>query len=1077
MSSHDNTAARAMAFADEETDASGAVHIGDDLRAVLKLIAAQIEDADRRHSQVLQAMQSRLSELSLTADRTRAKVPSAYATAFERIQDGIALLAERISETGANAPQPPLEGPSREPAAVAVVPVTGGSGTPAAAEPITSSPPVTDVDDDASGHFDAAEGDDETDTMPAHAFDLPFGGDMALPPLSETDAASGEPGDPDDPWDWQSAEALTRVIEADEGTATPSVIAQAAERARSSTSTAALFAAQPVEVPVNRANAVAAAGAHGTVEADRLWLEARFAEIAAKIETSLEDVRRDEALMALNDRFGEFEDRLGHALDDVATRADLNGLQLAESQIAQLVEHFERTEAQLSRLDGVEAQLESLMDRLSDDRLFAASGERGASSADIEAVARAAAEGAVMQLADSGLVGDAGSAAELREAIEAFMAERRQSDETSSAMLETMQQAMLSVLDRLEQLEANGLATQASRDDDPYYPSYQPADEPAGSDLPPVIRNDFADETHPPAQPPALARSGQAPAQVPGLDEAASYVDAPAYGSAGRLGERTFATPPDARSPEMGSPTDQGQDAGQRSAIERLRREFIADAQKAKERAIAEHGTAAAAGAKPASRLTLPKLSLPGLGGSKASPDPIAAQKGPAFDDTLQAGRRVPIQAAPGGKDKGMIFGISRRKMLIGAVIILFATAGALMMMRGKARKAAPPPQATIERQVEERANAPLATETEAARSQPGEATAPARPAPQDSPNPFEPNRSGLGDRSEAIEGGHDYGTPDTGVVPTGEADASAGPSGIAVAESRRPLTPDELAKLRQRQSMAKMSSDLGAAAAFATPAALLPEYQQPNGPSAASVNGEVQDQQQSVATFGGNQLQLPPASVGPLSLRLAAAKGDASAQFEVGARLAEGKGTDQSFKAAVEWYQRSAGQGFAQSQYRLGTFYERGLGVKKDIGRASHWYQQAAEAGNVKAMHNLAVLSAGSATGSPDYPTAAHWFAAAADRGLSDSQFNLGVLYENGLGLPKDLKLAYKYYSLAARSGDGESVKRRDALKAELQVEDLAAAEKMIGIWRAQPTEKIANDPRVAGEDWKKRADNSYGG
>ena len=45
---------------------------------------------------------------------------------------------------------------------------------------------------------------------------------------------------------------------------------------------------------------------------------------------------------------------------------------------------------------------------------------------------------------------------------------------------------------------------------------------------------------------------------------------------------------------------------------------------------------------------------------------------------------------------------------------------------------------------------------------------------------------------------------------------------------------------------------------------------------------------------------KLPPATVGPFSLRIAAAKGDASAQFEVASRLAEGKGLDQDLKEAV---------------------------------------------------------------------------------------------------------------------------------------------------------------------------------
>ncbi|MEQ1712821.1 MAG: tetratricopeptide repeat protein, partial [Hyphomicrobium sp.] len=216
--------------------------------------------------------------------------------------------------------------------------------------------------------------------------------------------------------------------------------------------------------------------------------------------------------------------------------------------------------------------------------------------------------------------------------------------------------------------------------------------------------------------------------------------------------------------------------------------------------------------------------------------------------------------------------------------------------------------------------------------------------------------------------------------------------------------------------------------------------------------------------------LELPPVTVGPLSLRLAAAKGDPSAEFEVGARLAEGKGTDQSFKDAVKWYTRSANQGFAQAQYRLGTLYERGLGVKSDPARARVWYSRAAEQGNVKAMHNLAVLSAGSKSGSPDYSAAAHWFGEAAVRGLGDSQFNLAVLYDSGLGVSKDTSLAYQWFALAARSGDKEAVRRRDLAKAALPATDAAAIDARVASWLPQSADQMANDARAAGEAWKRR-------
>jgi TPR repeat protein len=109
-------------------------------------------------------------------------------------------------------------------------------------------------------------------------------------------------------------------------------------------------------------------------------------------------------------------------------------------------------------------------------------------------------------------------------------------------------------------------------------------------------------------------------------------------------------------------------------------------------------------------------------------------------------------------------------------------------------------------------------------------------------------------------------------------------------------------------------------------------------------------------------------------------------------------------------------------------------------------WYQRAASQGNVKAMHNLAVLSAGRDQSAMDYAEAAKWFQAAAAHGLADSQYNLGVLYESGLGVPRDLKQSYLWLSLAARSGDKEAGKRRDAVRGSLSAPELALPSRSTG-------------------------------
>jgi localization factor PodJL len=301
-------------------------------------------------------------------------------------------------------------------------------------------------------------------------------------------------------------------------------------------------------------------------------------------------------------------------------------------------------------------------------------------------------------------------------------------------------------------------------------------------------------------------------------------------------------------------------------------------------------------------------------------------------------------------------------------------------------------------------------------------------------------------------------------------------PSGLTIVE-QGPEPEAKIAATYQQQVLAGLSGALGIAAAKSSADALLPDVNgriTPEAPELASLSdaGSAADLgSEASQNAGSSALKLPPATVGPLSLRLAAANGDPSAEFEVASRLAQGKGTDQNLSEAVRWYHRAAAKGFTQAHYRLGTLFERGLGVPKDIGRARVWYQRAAEQGNIKAMHNLAVLSAGG-TGEPDYATAISWFTKAAEHGLADSQFNLGVLLENGLGIAQDRAAAYKWYALAAKGGDKDAASRRDALHASFDPEALKNAEAQLNVFKAKPSDPIANDPRVAGEDWKKRLD-----
>lgn len=212
----------------------------------------------------------------------------------------------------------------------------------------------------------------------------------------------------------------------------------------------------------------------------------------------------------------------------------------------------------------------------------------------------------------------------------------------------------------------------------------------------------------------------------------------------------------------------------------------------------------------------------------------------------------------------------------------------------------------------------------------------------------------------------------------------------------------------------------------------------------------------------------LPPAQLGPMSLRLAAAKGTAAAQFEIAVRYAEGRGVDQDFVKAAEWYQRAAGQGFAIAQYRLATLYERGMGVRADARMAKTWYERAAAQGNVKAMHNLAVIVAGDTVARRDYKAAVAWFKKAAASGLADSQYNLAILYQNGLGVAKDLTKAYRWYALAAKAGDKQAERQKTAIAGSVSKEARATIDREVVAWQPEPINRAINDPGYAGSLWQ---------
>lgn len=156
-----------------------------------------------------------------------------------------------------------------------------------------------------------------------------------------------------------------------------------------------------------------------------------------------------------------------------------------------------------------------------------------------------------------------------------------------------------------------------------------------------------------------------------------------------------------------------------------------------------------------------------------------------------------------------------------------------------------------------------------------------------------------------------------------------------------------------------------------------------------------------------------------------AAAKGDATAQYNLGQMYEVGEGVAQSDKQAAAWYAKAAAQGHTDAQYDLGVMYQKGLGVAEDWARAAEWYRKAADQGHANAQYLLArLLEVGHGQSvAKNEAEAAEWYRRAVDQADDvRAMNNLGSMYATGRGVALDHTEAAALFRRAAEQGDHPS-------------------------------------------------------
>ena len=129
--------------------------------------------------------------------------------------------------------------------------------------------------------------------------------------------------------------------------------------------------------------------------------------------------------------------------------------------------------------------------------------------------------------------------------------------------------------------------------------------------------------------------------------------------------------------------------------------------------------------------------------------------------------------------------------------------------------------------------------------------------------------------------------------------------------------------------------------------------------------------------------------------VEVAAAQGDAAAQFRYAEMLRDGRGVAKDMREAVTWMRKAADGGLAAAQCQMGLFYMNGLGVDRDEDKAVEWLNKAAAQNHTQAQYNLGIYYAKSSDKEAQR-LAVKWLKEAVKGDSADAQYNLAQLYLN---------------------------------------------------------------------------------
>lgn len=176
-----------------------------------------------------------------------------------------------------------------------------------------------------------------------------------------------------------------------------------------------------------------------------------------------------------------------------------------------------------------------------------------------------------------------------------------------------------------------------------------------------------------------------------------------------------------------------------------------------------------------------------------------------------------------------------------------------------------------------------------------------------------------------------------------------------------------------------------------------------------------------------------------------------AAADFEAGMIAAHNGDHETSMN---EWLPL-ARDGHAKAQYAVGSLFAEGLGTRQDFRKAVEWWRKAAELDHAGAQYNIAVMYMNGMGVKQDSDEAIRWLNSAAKQGNTDAHVQLSRAYRVGAGVEQDPVLSYMWLEIAHLSGRISVARSLEPMAAKLSSAQVADAKARTQSWvRANETQ-----------------------